>query len=345
MSAFIVPYVVVTISFNKEWYVVDVTQITNYKALIITGIISLAVAVGGNLVVNWLSEEKLSLTYDLVSSESFASSNSHIKITTLTLSNEGTKSVDEVVLSLKMNSGVISEYKIFNIPANLYTIKEDSKQLVLQVKYLNAGDHFSIQMLTHSDDQKEFLPSVDLRGRGVIGKPSKVKESNSFLESVLLAMAAIAAFVSVLSMWSNKKVNSLLESSRFDLENGKHRGDQRDIFAYVLSINGLLSEAKLVREFPRKIHYWSIADLLTEEWIGSGDKTVQEKGIKVLTDLIDYAAINGQSIRLVQTNIIRLETKLGKQRSDAAVALEEGKNSEIYINHRLNKLRSPQEDT
>ncbi|UPR34528.1 hypothetical protein ISX50_00305 [Vibrio cyclitrophicus] len=310
----------------------DVGQVTNYKALIITGIISLAVAIGGNLAVNWLSAEKMSLSYDLSTSETFGSSSGNIKISTLKVENTGSKSVDEVVLSLGMTTGEIKEFKISGMPANLYTINSKKAQIVMQSKYLNAGDSFSIQLLTQATEQKDFLPSVDLRGRGVIGKLVEKGKGNSFFDAITTSIAAIGVFSTFIA--TRQRVKLPLVS---DIDN-KHHGEQRDIVAYILGVNGLNMYANEIRMLPRDISYWSLADYLCEKWIDSGDKDIQLKGAASLLELIGYASIAKDSVKLIKTSVIRLSLESGSLNDNDPMLLELKSSRSDVVQQRLAKL-------
>ncbi|HIF9261534.1 TPA: hypothetical protein ACX6R8_001149 [Photobacterium damselae] len=310
----------------------EVGQVTNYKALIITGIISLAVAIGGNLAVNWLSSEKMSLSYDLSTSETFSSSSGNIKISTLKVENTGSKSVDEVVLSLNMTTGEIKEFKVSGMPANLYSISSKNTQVVMQSKYLNAGDSFSIQLLTQATEQKDFLPSVDLRGRGVIGKLVEKGKGNSFFDTITTSIAAIGVFSAFIA--TRQRTNSPLVS---DI-NGKHHGEQRDVVAYILGVNGLNMYANEVRMLPRDISYWSLADYLCEKWIDSGDKDVQLKGAASLLELIGYARIAKESVTLIKTSVVRLSQESGSLSDSDPILLELQSSKSDVVQQRLAKL-------
>ncbi|EIJ0971067.1 hypothetical protein LH716_004149 [Vibrio vulnificus] len=308
----------------------DVSQVTNYKALLVTGLISLAVAVGGNLVVNWLTAEKMALGYDLSTSETFSSSNGNIKITTLKINNSGSKSIDEVVLSISMTTGSIQEFKVSGIPANLYSISSKPNQVVMQSKYLNAGESYTIQLLTQATDQVDFLPSIDLRGRGVIGKLVQKNDGSSLLDVVTTATAAITIFAAFFS-FKIRSGNSLAS----DIIDG-HSGEQRDVVAYVLGVNGLSDDANDVRMLSRKISYWSIADYLCEKWIQSNDPDLQNKGAMSLKDLISYGSISPDSITLIKTCIVRLNHASGSA-SDESLLLELQKSKSDVVKHRIEK--------
>jgi len=291
----------------------DVTQKTNYKALIATGLISLAVAVGGNIVVNKLSEENLSLSYELTASETFGGSNGNIRISNIEISNNGTKSIDDVVLSISLQEGVIDDHKVNGIPANSYAVDKKNDKLILNTKYINPEEKFYIQLLLSNPQNSDFLPLVDLRGRGVIGKQAIKKSGDSFLSSIATAIAALGVFASFLTFRKTRSRildTDLIRASFSDIGE-THSGDQRDIFAYILGINGLKKEADEIRFIERDISYWSISDHLVELWCGTKDSELMIKGATALNELIAYARIREDSVKLIQTGIARLYAEAG----------------------------------
>lgn len=315
-----------------------IEQNTNYKALIITGLISLAVAVGGNMLVNRLSEEKLLLAYDLTASETFDSSNGNIRIATVSVSNDGSKSIDDISLTIDLPDGEITEYKVTGLPSNSYAIDKKSSKLALSAKYLNPTEDFSIQLFLSNPQNTEFLPFIDLRGRGTIGTQVVKKESKSMFEVFATAAAALSVAMVLLTskffrsrilgtIDFEKKIQELEEAR--DKLGEKHSGDQRDIVAYVLNSMSLNREAEEVRFIARDISYWSICDHLTQKWLETEDKSVCLIGARALERLIEYAGIHDQSVLLIKSNISRLykhanEEEKSKNLVEEVLASESG---------------------
>lgn len=314
-------------------------QKTNYKVLILTGMISLAAAVGGSLLVERLTEEKLSLSYEMTASETFGSANGNIRITNIEVNNQGSKSVDDIVLSLSLQDGSIDEFKVNGIPANSYVVDKKKNKLIFSSKYINPEELFSVQLLLKNSQTTDFLPSIDLRGRGVIGKQAVKEEKNSIFASIGIALAAISIFMAFLS--SRKTSSKILDvtglsKSLSDIEDS-HHGEQRDIVAYILGINGLQKEADEVRFIKRDISYWSISDHLVEKWIESRDSERMTKGAESLNELIGYAGIREDSVRLIKTGIARLYSELGNIVAVEKITNELASDESQVIKQRLNK--------
>lgn len=278
----------------------------NYKALIVTGLISLGVAVIGSLLVNYLTEERISLGYDLSASEVFSGSSSNLRIVNILVKNEGTKSVDDVTLSIRIDKGEIQEDKIIGLMPNTYRIEKTAEKIALSTEFINPEEEFNIQLLLKNDTSNDFLPSIDLRGRGVIGKQIEKKQKNSFLDRMLPAILALTtAFTFFLSKKSRSKVLNISESITFGRDN-KHSDDQRDVASYILAVRGLREDSLEIRNYYREISYWSICDHLTQKWMASQDKIICLKGAQALDALIGYAAIADSSLLLIKANIAQL---------------------------------------
>jgi len=289
---------------------------TNYKALVLTGIVSLAVAVGGNMLVNKFTEEKLLLAYDLVVSETFTSENGNIRIATLSIINDGSKSIDDVSLNVDLPNGDIQEYKLTGLQPNSYSIDKKDTKVVLFTKFLNPTETFSLQLLLNNPNKKEFLPFVDLRGRGVLGSQVVKEERSSLSESFLSAAIALATAMIVLSQGRirRKILSPDMETRLEKLESlgDKHSDEQRDVTAYILSVSNLGADAVEVRSIQRKIAYWSICDHLTQKWLETGDINIYRKGAIALERLIDYAGIADKSKLLIKSNIAALYKASGQ---------------------------------
>jgi hypothetical protein len=291
---------------------------TNYKALIITGIISLAVAVGGNILVNKLTGEKLLLAYDLVVSETFSSSSGNIRIATISVVNNGSKSIDDVSLNVDFPDGSIQEYKLSGLQPNSYNIDKKTNKLSLSTKFLNPTEEFVVQLLLNNPSKTEFIPFIDLRGRGVLGSQVVKDKKSAFSESVLTALLALATAMAFFTQKSfRKKITGVdfeeLRKIKDEVTRGdKHADEQRDVVAYILSVCSLGSYADEIRNIPRKISYWSICDHLTQKWLEADDVRLCENGANALERLIEYAAIADKSVLLIKSNIAKLYKAAGK---------------------------------
>tara|TARA_Y100000310_G_scaffold139998_1_gene139351 strand:- start:967 stop:1947 length:981 start_codon:yes stop_codon:yes gene_type:complete len=307
----------------------------NYKALIITGLISLGVAVIGSLLVNYLTEERISLGYDLSASEVFSGSSSNLRIVNILVKNEGTKSIDDVTLSIRIDKGEIQEDKIIGLMPNTYKIERTIEKIALSTEFINPEEEFNIQLLLKNDTSNDFLPSIDLRGRGVIGKQIEKKQKNSFLDTMLPAILALTtAFTFFLSKTSRSKVLNISEGITFGRDN-KHADDQRDVVSYILAAQGLREDSIEIRNYSRNISYWSICDYLTQKWMASEDKVTCLKGAQALDALIDYAAISDSSLLLIKTNIAQLYNFAEHTDKAKSYAAELTKGNYLVVNTRL----------
>jgi hypothetical protein len=169
------------------------------------------------------------------------------------------------------------------------------------------------RQLTDADQVESFLgelealgePSVDLRGRGVRGEIGGRPETSAEHLAELTSTIG-SALGAVLSMFA-----VLLVARRGGLPFGgrlgnRHTADQRDVMAYVLERSGLGAYCQRIRYASRSLKYWALADELTEELLRNGDPAEIKQGIDAFIFLLDYAAINPDSVRLIRSNVARL---------------------------------------
>lgn len=300
----------------------------NYKNIFITGFISLLVAVLGSLLINKITAEKLGLEYEIVTSEVFSASSGNVQIATIYIGNHGTKNIDDVTATVATNGGVIKEYKIIGLHKDAYNSRLEKNEVDLSAKFLNPDEKFNIQLLLSGDKASNFLPKIDLRGRGVIGKPKKVSNDSALINLIVPAAFGILA-VYFVPLLRRKFFPQIGYTSQ-------HSDDPRDVVAYILGISGLIDEAKEIRMIDRDISYWSICDYLSEKWISEGDKEKCLLGAQTLEKLIDYASISDTSEMLVHTCISNLYKKASNSEKSNAAAHKAFETRHKVIEKRLN---------
>ena len=108
-------------------------------------------------------------------------------------------------------------------------------------------------------------------------------------------------------MRRNLTQRSLAESMQEDAANPTHHSaDPRDAVAFALETKGLDDDAKIIREWPRKLTYWAASDALCSKWRRGGDPGQIQKGIEALEFLMNYAAVVEGSRRIIALNIAKL---------------------------------------
>jgi hypothetical protein len=270
----------------------------NIRSIVLTGVISLIVAVSGTWIVNKLSSEKMLLEYDISSSEVFESKNGKMQISTITIINSGIKNIDDISASISINSGNISEYKVVGLHKDSYLSELKNNELSFSLKYLNPTEKFNIQLLMTNSSDSNFSPKTDIRARGVIGKQKEFDKEKGLIGTFISALLGIISVLISFLVLLKLRPNALYTK--------QHSDDQRDVMAYILGATGLVEYAQEVRNIPREISYWSLSDDLTEKWLHTNNKDICLEGAKALERLIDYASMANTSVMLVHTNIASL---------------------------------------
>jgi hypothetical protein len=96
----------------------------------------------------------------------------------------------------------------------------------------------------------------------------------------------------------------------------QHRGDQRDVTAFVFAANGFNEEAQWTRNSERELSYWAEGDRLTEKVLEAGAPENIRRAIECLKALLNYGAIHDTSELLIHFDIARLAAAIGDK--DAA---------------------------
>lgn len=271
--------------------------------IILTGIISLIVGVSGGLIVNYFTERKAGLEYDIVSSSLFAGQTQRVAIVGLNVTNPGAKEVEDINCQIEFGNSNITELKVVGLNPSAYNTKISNNRLDLKAPYLNPRESFSIQLLLGTTETELKPPLISIRGRGVTAyqKPT-ISEKRKISQIISLLAAAFSALLPLIA------IRRILPRFFFTK---RHRDDQRDIFAFVLGVNGFYAEAEAIRNSVRSLSYWSESDRLAERCLISKDVSTIERGISCLRHLLEYAGMSDTSRLIVHYNIARLAAAKG----------------------------------
>jgi hypothetical protein len=227
--------------------------------------------------------------------------------------NTGNKELEDLVCRIGFHDAKLSEYKITGIPLSAVKVTPQESQFELQADFINPKEVISIQLLFALASAKFDEPKIEIRGKGQVGerKPSKVVGRKEEPFTAVFGTAIIALTSVVLGLATVRKYRPQIFYTYTYTYTKSHRGDQRDILAYIFSINGFNDEANLMRTSNRPLMYWSQADFLTERCLAAGDKAIVRRGIKVLEDLLYYAEVVDTSQLLINFDIARMAAAIG----------------------------------
>jgi len=287
---------------------------SKFTTLLIAGGISLVVGVGSGFLVNWLSEKRLLLTYDITAIQAFPGQQERIGIVAVRVANGGQKELESIDGTILFTDAVVKEVSLQGLTPNAATQQKRADGVDFRVPFLNAGEQFSVQVLVTPKQQDLQSPSVSLRAKGTVGRAEAKGESKhgkSIRDELFQLIAAIGAALVAGALTVVLRLKGRVSPLDMMIGFGPS-DDQRDVFAYVLGLDGFLEEAQLVRHWPRDWSYWSISDFLTERWLSNaGDKERLTKGRTVFEHLLQYAQFAKSSSRILHLNSARLAMALG----------------------------------
>jgi hypothetical protein len=312
------------------------TNKIQFRIILLTGLVSLVVGVGSGLLINYFTEKRAKLTYDITTQEVFSGQLNNIGIFAMRIANDGKREIEQILCQLVFPEGKITERRIVGIPESARSVKEVDNEVEVNVPFLNPGEQFSIQILLSGVIKPLVRPTIEVRGKGILGKQAESEKSSRGGEvfSIITAVFAALGTAVTFAIYSRRKIAPFylkyLKPVEIEtIEESHHSGDQRDILAYALELKSLSEDAQYIRNLPRKITYWSLSDALCNRWLISADKDRIRSGIEALDLLIDYAAIHDQSKRIIMVNMARL-----------ALALEDIEKARGYL-----KIAKERQDT
>lgn len=284
---------------------------TGFQKIIITGLISLVVGVGSGLLINYFTEKKPKLIFDITTQETFPGEKNNIGIFALRIANDGKREIEQLLCSLKFPNGKISERKITGIPESTLEAINSTSDIEISVPFLNPGEQFSIQVLLSEVKQPLERPKIELRGKGILGREAEAKNTskNPYEFTLPLIISVIATLISIfISARYFLKTRIMERIGEIEEEDGleKHGADQRDVIAFVLDTQGLSDDAKDIRNSTRELTYWATSDYLRNKWIQEANNEKICMGIRSLEFLINYASISDESRRIIFINMAKL---------------------------------------
>ena len=305
------------------------TYSSKLSPLIFGGIISIIVGIASGYGVNWLSEKKAELTYDITSIQAFPGQE-RVGIVAVRISNSGSKELENIDASVHFSDAEVKEILFQGLMPQMTS--KDKNGIRFQIPFLNASENFSVQVLVSPTSQALKIPAVDLRAKGAVGIPldrttlEAGGKKNNLWSVLVSAVATVMALLAAVTL--KIRTSKLSISETVDIvtkPSTGHDGDQRDVFAYVLGFCGLPTEANFIRSWTRDLSYWSISDILTERWITEADEKTIRLGISALENIIGYARVAPSSARIIQLNIAKLliainDTTSAKQHLTLAMA-------------------------
>jgi hypothetical protein len=300
-----------------------------YATLFVGGVISLAVAIGGGVLVKQFTERQAALEYSIISTEGFAGQSQHVTIFAVRIDNPGSKELEDVVCEIQFSGGTVLDNKIVGLPVGSASIIASSTSVEAKSPFLNPKEGFTIQVLFAPTTELFTIPRVDVRGRGVTASEALASRGKKPVDIGILVLSIGLGMFSVL-------LGAILARSRLaGIALGRQFDDQEDVLAYIYSLNGFVDEADDIIRSPRRLKYWAEADMLTQRSLVSKNPDTIRRAIKTLTDLLSYGSIAASSISIIRLDIARLAVELGESDTARQCLREAMKGGDQVIRERL----------
>lgn len=288
---------------------------SSFWTVVLTGFVSLVVGVGSGVLINYFTEKHPKLTYDITTQEIFPGQQNNTGIFAVRIENSGKREIEQLECHLRFADGEVMERTIAGLPDSARRIVGGGNEITITVPFLNPGEKFSVHALLRKVKPPFVRPEIDLRGRGVLGleAPTDKATTDGFVSTGISVLTALlTAFITLKSAKDRKiSLTNLAKLEATEIPTAQS-GDQRDLIAFALESNALPDDARVIRQWPRKITFWAASDFLAAEWLRAGDRKRTENGLKALSFLVDYARISDDSKRIVILNMAKLAFRLGE---------------------------------
>jgi len=292
-----------------------------YFIIFLTGIVSLVVGVLSALIANYLTQERLSLAYNVSMAEFADDSGQEVGIVSIAISNLGRKEIEDLEGTFDFGDAVITRFQHEGVPADSIQLSKEDFILDFSLPFLNKDESFFIQILVEPQGGGLAAPEIMLRGKGVTGEALGVEDSK--IGNGSGAVAIVAPFFTVLAGTS---MVILLRKNKGSLLSAGQQGDE---FAYLLGLNGFIVEANQLRKSSRDHTYWALSDSFTERLFADSSTNPEKlmRGVTVLNQTIEYSGgMASRSKAIIQFNAARI-AKQAEQLEVAAALLEKARSS------------------
>lgn len=305
---------------------------TNYGAILLTGVVALVVGVGSGWIINVITENRLSLEYELTSLEVFEGDQQQIGIVAIRVTNTGKREIEQLHCQVTLTDAKIREVRHEGLPEGTLETETDGNRLIVTSPFLNPTEAFAIQLLVEPVASRLAAPEIEMRGKGVVGHLRRAtspqrsdKPTIQILTAVLATMVTIPAMVTLLRRLRYTGLSVLGGS-----------GEQRDDFAFLLELNGFVSQAKALRCMNNDQSYWALSDAFVASVLTLQDQSdAVRRGAQVLEQLMELHRIASSSTPIIRLNIARLKLAAGARPDAESIIFKEVKHGSKEVKARI----------
>lgn len=303
---------------------------SEFLKIIITAVVSLIVGVSSGLVIDYFKSSVHNLEYTLSVSDAFKGQMGSFAIMQLEIINSGKKEVENLVARIEGNKDEFVEAKVSGLPPSSCSHKLEKTTFQLDTPFLNPKETISVQLLVSPNTEKTDEPTIKVRAKGIVGKQKVELSKKSKASSLMALIPPISLTVLTAFLMLTRLRSQMSFGLRTFGYTTSHKDDQRDVFSYILNLNGLPDEAEAVRKSPRNLSYWAESDRLTNLALSQKDNDKISRLVNSFEHLKYYAAVEDTSCMLINTNIARLYVNLGEvEKAKEALAKARSKKHKV----------------
>jgi hypothetical protein len=262
--------------------------------------LGIVVTVVGALVVGKLQGREPRLSYSSTESIPFNGSSGVLSIYQVTLSNIGSREVEEVSCIVRVPAAKVEQYNISANPTLETAASFSGDTLKLHMPSLNPAESVQILVLASGPRDLPTRPQVSARGKGVVAIEKASSDAKPWKDESILFGVSLASFSALLS------TGLFTRLLRRRLGLGTEGDDQRQVLAYVCRLAGLSDLAGQYAAQTHKTTYWSEADRLGELALENNDPKRSDAIERALLALTEYASLAESSKAVVFYNVARI---------------------------------------
>ncbi|MCW4028258.1 MAG: hypothetical protein NWE92_01240 [Candidatus Bathyarchaeota archaeon] len=279
----------------------------NWKMLIIpiivTAILSLAVAVVAPMIVNYVNTPQLKLQFYSQDTLPFKASEIQIASYQIVIKNDGSKALDNIICQVSLSGAKIDQYTFSPSAPFTYSQENTTNKVTIKIDNLNPRESGTIYILGTSESQLPNQPEIQLRADGVTGE--EAVSTNNVLSTPWYETAIMVMAVSFMALASG-----LVTFRRVANRSAKYT-DQNDCLGYLCGNHGVYSE--MDRYYDKsEVLFRNEADRLTAIAVKNPEE--RKKIQAVLLDLLGYADhVSPVSKGIIFFNLAKIAKLMGDQ--------------------------------
>ena len=138
--------------------------------IVVGGLISLLVGIGSALAVNYATEKRPQMAYDITSEEVFPGEENKLGILAMQVSNTGGIEIEDLQCRVDLNNATLTEPRCKGLSPDSYKMENEDSYVEVTAPFLNPGESFSLQMLLKTDGDSIISLRLTSEGRGCRSK-------------------------------------------------------------------------------------------------------------------------------------------------------------------------------